>query len=367
MGESFKVVISDTHIGEGVYLENGQLNSLENFTRDGKLVELLTTYDADKIGADEVEFVANGDFLDLLQVPVDGGFPDKLEAAFVIAQLDKVYRGHLGLFKFIAKWLKNPKHKFRYIVGNHDMGLALAEAHRYFFTKLLEIDPERYTEYNKFRYIGDNFHIEHGQQGESLWHVDEENAAQIIDAPWGYYWITHLLNPVKQDCPYLDVVRPIPAWIFRTLFSKPIWLTGLGLKISWFVIYNALFNKNMSVKSKFRPTYSILRKSVGQSTLEGRAEMILREMSEAIEAKSEGLVVLAHNHKAGYKRIPDLGEYFNSGTWCSIVSLYTESIGTRRQLNYILMRKKDEPGAVWHGQLRLWHGTPVIDELVLPA
>ena len=64
-----RLVLSDLHLGTGT--RRGQLNPLEDFIHDDRLVELLAYYDQ-LTGADgSIELILNGDIFDLLKVKID--------------------------------------------------------------------------------------------------------------------------------------------------------------------------------------------------------------------------------------------------------------------------------------------------------
>ena len=66
--KKIKIVISDLHLGKGKVLENGGLNSLEEFYYSEKLVEFIHYYSSGIYRDYEVELIINGDFLNFLQV-----------------------------------------------------------------------------------------------------------------------------------------------------------------------------------------------------------------------------------------------------------------------------------------------------------
>ena len=66
--KKIKLVLSDLHLGKGRQLENGSLNSLEEFYYADKLVEFIQYYSSGAYRDYDVEIIINGDFLNFLQV-----------------------------------------------------------------------------------------------------------------------------------------------------------------------------------------------------------------------------------------------------------------------------------------------------------
>ena len=69
-----KLVISDLHLGKGRLLENGGINSFEEFYYGDKLIEFINFYSTGVYRESDVELIINGDFLNFLQVDFRGHF-----------------------------------------------------------------------------------------------------------------------------------------------------------------------------------------------------------------------------------------------------------------------------------------------------
>src|SRR5690606_31445485 len=121
--KKIKVVISDLHIGKGRVLENGGLNSLEEFYYGEKLIEFIHYYSTGIYRDDEVELIINGDFFNFLQVDYRGHFLTVVTESVALEVLKSIIRGHEKVFKALADFASRPGKSITYIVGNHDQAM----------------------------------------------------------------------------------------------------------------------------------------------------------------------------------------------------------------------------------------------------
>ena len=121
--KKIKLVISDLHLGKGRQLENGSLNSLEEFYYSEKLVEFIQYYSAGAYRDYDVEIVINGDFLNFLQVDYRGHFLTVITESVALEVLKSVIKGHPLVFKAMGDFLSQPSRKITYVIGNHDQGM----------------------------------------------------------------------------------------------------------------------------------------------------------------------------------------------------------------------------------------------------
>ena len=118
-----KLVLSDLHLGVGRILENGQINSLEEFYFDEKLVEFLHYYTSGKYAGAQVELILNGDILNFLQVDYKGHFLTVLTEDICLDILERILKGHAQVFKALREFVSVEGNSITYVVGNHDQGM----------------------------------------------------------------------------------------------------------------------------------------------------------------------------------------------------------------------------------------------------
>ena len=87
-----RVVLSDLHLGTGT--RRGQLNPLEDFIHDDRLVELLAYYDRLAGSDGSIELILNGDIFDLLKVKIADEWPTEVTEDIAIAKLQQCLEGH---------------------------------------------------------------------------------------------------------------------------------------------------------------------------------------------------------------------------------------------------------------------------------
>src|SRR4051812_18153073 len=92
--KKIKLVISDLHLGKGRQLEDGSLNSLEEFYYAEKLVEFIQYYSTGAYRDYSVEIIINGDFLNFISVDYRGHFLTVVTESIALEMLKSVIRGH---------------------------------------------------------------------------------------------------------------------------------------------------------------------------------------------------------------------------------------------------------------------------------
>jgi hypothetical protein len=88
------LVVSDLHVGKGRFLNNGQLNILEDFDEDEKFVEFLEHYSSNTNYFADVHLVLNGDILNLIQLDVDGVFTHLWTEGHTVKAVQSIIDGH---------------------------------------------------------------------------------------------------------------------------------------------------------------------------------------------------------------------------------------------------------------------------------
>ena len=79
----YRLVLSDLHLGTGT--RRGQLNPLEDFFHDDRLVERLAYYD-ELAGPDgSIEHILNGDIFDLMKVKIANQWPTEVSEEIAVA------------------------------------------------------------------------------------------------------------------------------------------------------------------------------------------------------------------------------------------------------------------------------------------
>src|SRR6185437_15941471 len=155
--KKIKLVVSDLHVGLGRVLENGQLNSLEEFYFDEKFVEFIHYYTTGRYADYDVEIILNGDIFNFLQVDYHGHFLTVITESISMDILQRMVKGHPLFMRALKDFAAKENHTVTYVVGNHDQAM-LWPATRAYLNEALGTA----VRYKNLIYFFDGVHIEHG-------------------------------------------------------------------------------------------------------------------------------------------------------------------------------------------------------------
>ncbi len=353
--KKIKVVISDLHLGKGRILENGGLNSLEEFYFGEKLVEFIHYYSSGIYRDYEVELVINGDFLNFLQVDYRGHFLTVITETISLDVLKSIIAGHPKVFKALAEFAAISGNSITYVVGNHDQAM-MWPACRVYLNSIIGA-PVRYK---NIIYFVDGVHIEHGHMHEAANRLDPKKfflkkdlAEPILNLPFGSHFFVELVLKIKHKYPHVDKIRPFSKMIRWALVNE----TKLMFKsfISLFFYFaKTIFISDPRRHWPFKRVMQILFESAIFPDLGSSAEKIL--IDDRVHT-----VIFGHSHVYQYRQWSSDKEYFNTGTWTEITSLDIVSLGKITKLTYVLIEYPDDGGRP-RGRLKEWRGYHRIEE-----
>lgn len=339
----YAVVVSDLHMGAGH--GPGQVNPHDDFFLDERFAELVRYHAAGEFEATDVELIINGDFFDLLKVPVDGAWPDEVTEAVSMIKLTTCIEGHAPVIAALREFLAKPAKRITYLPGNHDMDLHFAGCRRLFVEALtgapedprvkFVVDADRYE-------LPEGVQILHGHQYEPIHSFNYEEiiltkdlAQPVLNLPWGSFFVLNVVNPLKAERPYLDQVRPFYPFMIFGLFTDLRFTVRLLTRTFYYFLKTRLF-KVLNRKTYFRKFVKLLREDlVFFPDLERFAERILRT------SFGTRLVVMGHSH---YPMVRSYGPdkiYMNTGTWTRMISLAIGNMGSTLRPAYVLIEMVD--------------------------
>jgi len=305
----YVLVLSDLHLGKGRYLQNGQVNLLEDFYEDEKFFEFCEYYSKNQYEKEHVHLVLNGDILNLIQIDVDGVFTSIIDDEITVRAIDQIVKGHPKFFEGLRRFLRTPNKVITYIIGNHDSGMAF---------KLAQEALRRYVgeELNfAFEVNLAGIHIEHGHRFEVINTVPNEkyfmegpNGRIILNLPWGSLFCVNLLPVMRKDRPNIDKVRPLGSYIKWCFFHD----TGFFFKLVRTVLSYLIqsnYDEYIKENRNFKTTLSILKQVTIYPLYGKKARGILNRHPEV------HTVVMGHTHVVEWQRFPENKYYFNTGTW----------------------------------------------------
>ncbi len=358
--KKIKLILSDLHLGRGRLLEDGSMNSLEEFYYTEKLVEFIQYYSSGAYREYDVEIIFNGDFLNFLQVDYRGHHLTAITESMSVEVLKSIVNGHLPVFKAMGDFLSQPHRKITYVIGNHDQPMMF-QGCRDYLDRVIGYP----IQYKNIVYFVDGIHVEHGHMHEAANRLDPRKfflkqglPEPILNLPFGSHFFIELVLKVKEKYPHVDKIRPFGAMMRWALINEPMILFQAFILLFKY-IYNILFSNDQRYRWSLKKLIKIFLESAIFPDLSKSAKRILND--ERVHS-----VVFGHTHVYEYKKWGSGKEYFNTGTWTELTSLDVASLGRITKLTYVLFDYNDadiEP----HGRLKEWKGFHRIEEDVVVA
>lgn len=353
--KKIKVVVSDLHLGKGRILEDGGLNSLEEFYYGEKLVEFIHYYSNGIYRDYEVELVINGDFLNFLQCDYRGHFLTVITESVALEVMQEIVKGHEKVFRAMGEFAAKPGKSITYIVGNHDQAM-LWPACRNYLNQIVGT-PIRYK---NLVYFFDGVHIEHGHMHEAANRMDPKKfflkkdlPEPILNLPFGSHFFVELVLKIKQKHPHVDKIRPFSKMVRWALFNETRAMIGSFASL---ILY---FVRSIVVQDA-RRHWSFKR--IAQVILESAIFPDLSESARRVlNDERVHTVIFGHSHVYQYRQWSSDKEYFNTGTWTEITSLDIVSLGKITKLTYVMIEYPEDGGRP-RGRLKEWRGYHRIEE-----
>jgi UDP-2,3-diacylglucosamine pyrophosphatase LpxH len=221
-------IISDLHLGGR--FPCGEDRGFRMMDRPDVLAEFIRLLAARPPTAPTLELIINGDFLDFLaEADADGtwkAFRDQPGAAVAVFRMiaDRPEDG--AVFDALAGFLDRG-HRLTILLGNHDIELAWPEV-RAAFEKRLSTRKQtpafnlRWLYDGEALIVGDAL-IEHGNRYDPANFVDHQRLRRVRELrsrrlharegdifypPMGSRLVAEIMNPIKKDYPFIDLLKP---------------------------------------------------------------------------------------------------------------------------------------------------------------
>jgi len=360
--EKIKIVISDCHLSAGRVFE-GRLNAHEDFKFDDEMCDFFHYFSTGQYGDGpdgpvDVELFINGDFLDFLNVPIDGEFEEAITEELSVYKLEAIIGGHPKVMASLRRFASLPKKKITYLIGNHDADLFFP-AIRERITR--EWDPEGKFPSEKVEVIADRdrvryegVEIHHGNQFEAVHVLNFEKPIlqsfldkPVLNIPWGSVYVLKIVNRLKGERDYLDKVRPIKIFVLLGLLVDP-WFTLKFVLLSSYYFIRTRFIYSPKRRSRLTVTAEIIKQETEfLQDLEKQARRLLDQ------DKSLQTIIFGHTHKPMDKVYPDGKQYINTGTWTKMINLDWRNIGQQYCLTFAFVRIRNGKARC---ELRQWFG-----------
>lgn len=318
------LVISDLHLGAGLSVHNRK-NFLEDFHYDKELIEFIEYHLSGHYLDREIELIINGDFFDLLAVPFVPFFDDEYwseEAA--LEKLKMIVNAHLEVINALSFFLKFPRNKLVYIIGNHDAELILPALQSYIFSLFGESDRHKLkillNENQPYSPV-DGVVLKHGHEFELAHHFSSQSLITDIDGnkyflpPWGSYYVTRVINKFKEGRDYINAVRPVNKFIINGVIYDTLYtLRFIFSNFYYFfmVRFMLLFKKN----NKWSKVFELIRNEI---ELFKNYETLTEEA--ILNNPNLHALIVGHTHDPIFREYDDGSIFINTGTWTKMYNL----------------------------------------------
>ncbi len=353
--KKIKLIISDLHLGAGKVLENGNLNSLEEFYFDDKFSEFINYYTSGEYADCEAELILNGDILNLLQIDYKGHFLSVITESITLNTIKRIVNGHPKFFQALRDFIKNGKNTITYVIGNHDQGMLWPQSREY-INQVLGAT----VRYRNIVYYFDGVHIEHGHMHEAANRLDpkkffikKETPEPILNLPFGSFFFVEFVLKVKREHAHVDKVRPFKSLVRWGLLQDTKFTIKTLLKLVWFLL-ETIFSPDPRKRFSWKQLIKVVFEGTIFPNLDAAATKILRD--ERIHT-----VVFGHSHVYRYRNVGKSKQYLNTGTWTELTSMDLASFGKITKLTYVLL-EYPEDATQPVSRLKQWRGYHRIEE-----
>ena len=359
MRKKIKIVVSDLHLGLGLYLEGGRRNLLEEFNYDEKFSEFIEHYSRGQFEDYNIELILNGDIFNLLQVDYRGHYLTVITEDITLEKMKFIVKGHQTFFEALKKFASKEGNTVTLIVGNHDQGMLWQKVRDY-----LDEVLETTVRYKNIVYFFDGFHIEHGHMHEAANRLDPKKfflkkdlAEPILNLPFGSHFFLEFVLKLKEKNPHVDKIRPFSKMLRWGLLHETVLTISGFFALCWYFISSALFyNPSRKGSWSIQQIAKVIFESAIFPDLSEAARRILTD--ERVHT-----VIFGHTHVYQYRQFKDGKEYFNTGTWTDVTSLDVASLGRITRLTYVLIEYPMETENTQpRGQLKEWVGYHRVEE-----
>lgn len=344
------LVLSDFHLGKGLYLEDGTVNTLEDFDEDEKFAEFLDHYSTGTYYFTDVHLILNGDILNLIQMDVDGVYTHLLSEDHIVKMVDKIIDGHPIFFNSLRKFLSRPNKKLSYVIGNHDIGMIFEKAQKK-FSETIEAEVE-FTH----QLVTNGLLVEHGHRFEPMNTVPRSKLLimgpgdiPILNLPWNSLFCIYLLPKLKELRPYFDKVRPISLYIWWTLIHD----FRFFMYLAWVVISYCI-RTQFPPYGKYNKNFRLKLKEVLTTTIHPKYEKFAKRiLTTRPDVK---VVVMGHTHITEWRKFNNGTQYFNCGTWNHVPSMDKALHKNINNLHYVAVEINEKKKEIKTATLNIWQG-----------
>ena len=345
--KKIKIVLSDLHLGSGMFNSNGEKNHKENFYFDRELIELINFFSMGKYQKAKVELILNGDILDFLTVHYKNTYLNFISEKVSVWKLKTIIEGHKKVFEALSEFVKKDGKKITYIVGNHDADFFFPKVQELFIETVglgLFNDKVKVITKEPFYELDGRIQIHHGHQFETMHNFNYENpflldkkGRQILNLPWGSLYVMNAVNRFKLQRDYLDKVSPIYLMLVYAFVTDIFFISKFIMFTTYYYfrsrfIYLPLRKTSTTIRRFFgliRDEFHLLDdgENAGRSVLKTDPDIYS--------------VIMGHTHKPKQVSYPNKQSYINTGTWIKSVFFDLQYFGKSSRLPFCLIEYEE--------------------------
>lgn len=344
---SFRLIVSDLHLGRGKFRKDKNINMYEDFVDEEVFVEFLQFFSSGIYEGVEAEIIFNGDTFNFVQTVVEEN-PNRFEVTeeAVLSAGYETMEGHPAFFDAINAFLSKRKGgKVVFIAGNHDQAILHPKIQKMISEKIegnLQFLPLSYD-------IGD-VHIEHGHNMEfihqynpsDMWY--RKDGEKFLKMSWGSHFILQIIVPLKNKLPAIDKIKPFGTFIKWGVFFKTGFAFKALSKMVWFYIYNRFLHPHKSHREMFKLNIP--------GIIDGATHRNVRKYVSALGRRGFRTVIMGHTHIPTQTFIDGV-HYINTGTWINMESVALGSFGMKWKKTFVLDETIDGNRKI---SLKVWRG-----------
>lgn len=358
-----RIVVSDLHLGTGS--RKGEINPFEGFHSDEEFCELVAHYDELMGSETEIELILNGDIFDLLKVKIDGGWPTEITPELAAEKLRLCLEGHPKFVHGLREFLFKSKRRLVYLPGNHDLDVWFTSAQDVFRRYVAPgplAEKVRFITANDTYYLPEGIQIRHGHQLERIHRVDykrmtrkRQDGAELLELPWGSLWMLQVMNPAKEERPYVDHIQPFSRFLMGALLFDTRFAFGFLMK-SFFHFMKHRFFTIRAWTERLRNLPNLLREEI--LALQSFDDSAVRALKKL---RGVHTLIVGHSHRPRLRKVDETRLLVNTGTWIRMINLDLEYLGQDSGLTYALIEYTAEVKPVV--SLMRWQGARKAHEL----
>lgn len=347
--KKIKIVLSDLHLGGGLFKQSGEKNPTENFYFDRELIELITFFSTGKYEDAEVELILNGDILDFLGVIYKNTQLTVITEQIALYKLKQICNAHRKVMKALKNFLSLPKHSITYQLGNHDMDFFFASVREEFKNQISTEDTKHKIKFIfevDYYEVEGNIRIVHGHQYESMHRVSYENplltdkkGRQILSLPWGSLYVMNVINQhFKKERDYIDKVNPIFLMLLYGFIVDTFFIMRFITYTTYYYIKTKLYYWRFQEKARqsfknFMGWFNHEFHIMGDGESSGR--QILKDNPQLYA------VIMGHTHRPKHVVYPSNQVYLNTGTWMKMIFFDLEYFGKSLHLPFCMIEYEE--------------------------